>query len=296
VYKRQVNYPDAPVVIRLIQPNAAQHLKWQPDWIPLFFRRALNLTRHHSDPKPDVVIWPETSIPFLHGRNTVAMQAIADAAGPDTEVIAGIRRREGARLYNSALYLDAAGGVLDIYDKHHLVPFGEYVPLAWIWARFGIFGLATDGQSGFSPGPGPRIIEGQRLPDFLPMICYEAIFARDADVRGQRPAWLLHLTNDAWFGAAQGPYQHLAQTRARAIEQGLPLVRVANTGVSALISPLGAVLDHIPMGEQGALSVRLPAPRPPTLYARLDDWPWALLALLMLGNIWRGRQTASQNT
>lgn len=274
-------YSDDPAILRIVQPNAAQDLKWHPDWVPFFFRRAAMLSQHHADPEPDVVIWPETAMPFLYGDNTMALQSIADAAGPNTELIAGIQRREQGRFYNSLLYHDASGGIVELYDKHHLVPFGEYMPLSWVLDRFGIFGLAARDTGGYSAGPGPRVITGRNLPDFQPLICYEAIFPRDARLRGQRPGWILHITNDAWFGTYQGPYQHLTQTRARAIEQGLPVARAANTGISAMIGPRGRVLSHMPLGEHGALTARLPEPLPPTLFSWLGSWPTVLLWLFL---------------
>ncbi|MCP5076085.1 MAG: apolipoprotein N-acyltransferase [Rhodobacteraceae bacterium] len=273
-------YPDDPTLVRLLQPNAPQHLKWKPDMVPVFFKRLLDLTKTPANPPPDVVIWPETSVPFLLGDNTVALQAVADAAGPETQVVAGIRRREDARIYNSMVYLDEAGGILSVYDKHHLVPFGEYIPFASLLSKFGLRGLAAEDGGGFSAGRGVRIINASGLPDFLPLICYEAIFPGLVQAEAGRPEWLLHLTNDAWFGSASGPYQHFLQVRARAIEQGLPVARSANTGVSAMIDPYGVVLRQIPLNQSGFLDAPLPAALAPTLYARYGEFIWLTIAAL----------------
>jgi len=268
-------------IVRVIQPNAPQNLKWRRDMVPVFFERMLKQTRAAAPIRPDVVIWPETSIPFMLGDNTAALEIISQAAGPDTQLIAGIRRVQDNRLYNSMIYLDQAGGILAVYDKHHLVPFGEYIPFAGILSRFGIRGLAAEDGAGFSAGSGVRIIRAKGLPDFLPLICYEAIFPGLAQLGNERPGWLLHLTNDAWFGSYSGPFQHLVQIRARAIEQGLPVARSANTGVSAIIDPFGQIVGRIPLNEAGYLDANLPAPLPATLYSRWSEFLWAGIALIL---------------
>ncbi len=278
--------------VRVVQPNAAQRLKWLPEMTGVFFERQLGFTGAPANPAPDLVVWPETALPFVLGDDSEALARAGAAAGADARVIAGIRRREEGRPYNSLVFLDESGTVLDIYDKHHLVPFGEYIPLSGLFGRLGLTGMAGGGRSGFAAGPGPRIIRLPGVPGVLPLICYEAIFPAYAMVRGDRAEWLLHATNDAWFGEVSGPYQHLAQARVRAIEQGLPLVRAANTGISAVIDPYGRVLGSIPLGEAGFLDERLPAPLRPPPYAVLGEWPWlgAAMVLLFLA---RRRGTAS---
>ncbi len=275
------SYADDTPIVRLIQPNAPQHLKWKPEMVPVFFNRMLDQTKAASARRPTVVIWPETSIPFLLGNNTSALQAVADAAGPDAQVLAGIRRREDNRIYNSMVYLDQAGGILSVYDKHHLVPFGEYIPFASILSRFGLRGLAAEDGGGFSAGEGVRIIQGSGLPDFLPLICYEAIFPGLAQADAGRPGWLLHQTNDAWFGNASGPFQHLQQIRARAIEQGLPVARSANTGISAMIDPYGVIVGHISLNQSGYLDARLPAALSPTIYVKWGEAIWLVVAAML---------------
>lgn len=277
---------DAPVV-RLIQPNAAQRLKWRQDMIPVFLRRQLDLTSAPSDPSPDLVIWPETAVPYLLNNAAPVLETIARAAH-GKPVILGIQRRDKAGVYNSLVAIDGAGQVTQLYDKHHLVPFGEYMPLNDLFAHFGVFGLAAGDTYGYSAGPGARLLDMGRLGRVLPLICYEMIFPRDLRAAPGRADWILQITNDAWFGTFSGPYQHLAQARLRAVEQGLPVLRAANTGVSAVIDARGRVLQELPLGTSGQLTARLPGVLAPTPYARLGDWPALtvlLVALAMLASI-----------
>lgn len=268
--------------VRLVQPNAPQHQKWDPAHIPRFFRRQIEFTA--AGPRPDLIVWPETAIPtWLHEAGEV-FQAISDAAG-DVPVVLGIRRFDGTRIYNSAVYLDGKGEPASVYDKHHLVPFGEYVPFGDLLARVGIQGFATNAGQGFSAGPGPELMSLGPIGTALPLICYEAVFPQDVGAAPSRPDMLLQVTNDAWFGSWSGPYQHLAQARMRAIEQGLPMVRVANTGVSAMIDPYGRTIADIPLGVDGYIDANLPAPRGPTFYAQSGDLPALLFLLFGLGGV-----------
>lgn len=262
--------------VRVIQPNAPQHQKWDPAHIPVFFQRQLDQTA--AGPRPDLIVWPESSVPVFLREAGPAFDAMAEAAG-GSAVVAGIRRLEGRRVYNSLVHLDAAGRVAGGYDKHHLVPFGEYIPLGDLFARFGVYGMAAEAGMGYSAGPGPALLELGPLGPALPLICYEAVFPQDVNGAPARPAMLLQITNDAWFGIHSGPHQHLAQARMRAVEQGLPLIRSANTGISAVIDPLGRVTAAIPLGEAGYADAALPAPLPPTVYARMGDLPVFLLLL-----------------
>ncbi|MCI5109782.1 MAG: apolipoprotein N-acyltransferase [Marivita sp.] len=263
--------------VRLIQPNAPQHQKWDRDYIPLFFNRQVDFTAQL--PKPDLIVWPETAVPNLLENAGPALDVIAEAAA-GTPVVLGIQREEDGRYYNSLITLDSAGQVSDLYDKHHLVPFGEYMPAASFFARFNILGLAARAESGYSSGPGPALIDLGPLGTALPLICYEAVFPQDVNGAPQRPAMLLQITNDAWFGVNAGPQQHLTQARLRAIEQRLPMVRVANTGISAMIDPAGTIVEALPLGRAGFLDVPLPPPLKPLLYSRTGDW-LALCALIV---------------
>lgn len=269
-------------VIRMVQPNAPQHLKWDRTMIPVFFQRQVDYTAALSDdparPRPDLVIWSETALSVILENAEPELEAIALAAD-GVPVVLGIQRFIGQRTYNSALYLDQAGVIRAIYDKHQLVPFGEYMPFGETMAKFGIHGMAASRGGGFSPGPGARLMDLGALGQALPLICYEAVFPQLINSAPARPDFLMQITNDAWFGALSGPYQHLAQARLRAVEQGLPMVRVANTGVSAMIDPLGRVTAALPLGVAGWVDAALPAPRPATLYARTGEWPMLLIAL-----------------
>lgn len=262
--------------IRLLQPNAAQHLKWRPDMVPVFFDRQLEFTR--QPPRPDAVIWPETAVPVMLERPGSVLALMAEAS-QGTPVLFGIQRRDAQGTRNSLAVMDATGAIVQVYDKHHLVPFGEYMPLQPLFGRLGIAGLAANDVFGYAAGPGPQVLDLGPLGKALPLICYEAVFPNDLRA-GQRPDWLLQITNDAWFGRLSGPYQHLAQARLRAVEQGVPMLRSANTGVSAVIDARGRVLDSLPLNTAGVLDVTLPAPLPPTVYARSGDWPMAMLYLL----------------
>lgn len=282
---------DAPIV-RLIQPNAAQGEKWDPDMIPIFFRRQLNFTAHGTP--PDLVVWPETALPVLLNRADAALDEIV-AAARGAPVVLGLQRVDGLRYHNSMLLMDAAGAQAGLYDKHHLVPFGEYMPLGDFMARFGITGLAARHGNGYSAGPGARLLDVPGLGRALPLICYEGVFPRNIRAAPERPDFMLLITNDAWFGKVAGPHQHLAQARLRSAEQGLPMIRVANTGVSAMIDAAGRITARIPMGQAGWLDAPLPPAAPPTLYARSGDWPiWALLIGLIALSHWRRkRRTAA---
>jgi apolipoprotein N-acyltransferase len=269
-------------IVRLIQPNAPQHQKWDPEMIPVFWQRQLDFTAQPADGLPDLIVWPETSVPALLENAGPAFSLISEAAG-DAVTVVGVQRFEGQRLFNSLATVTGDGRLGAIYDKHHLVPFGEYVPFGDWLARVGIYGFAATLGQGFSAGPGPAILDFGKAGRGLPLICYEAVFPRHARLDGDRPDFLIQITNDAWFGNISGPYQHLAQSRMRAIEQGLPLIRAANTGVSAIIDPQGRLRAMLPLGSAGYVDAPLPDAQEPTVYAKTGDFPAYLAALLLLG-------------
>ncbi len=274
--------PAGAPVIRLVQPNAPQHEKWDPARVRVFFERQIGFTAAPFDgPAPTLIVWPETAVPWALADAQPALDAIARAAG-GTPVVLGLQRRDGARYYNSLIRLDGGGAVTAVYDKHHLVPFGEYVPFGDYLERFGIHGLAANEGHGYSAGPGPRTIGLGALGRALPLICYEGVFPHDVGGYDVRPDLLLLITNDAWFGQVSGPYQHLAQARLRSAEQGLPMIRVANTGISAMIDAGGRVRAHLPLGRAGWIDAPLPPALPPTPYARTGDVPAILIALVLL--------------
>ncbi|WP_372886628.1 apolipoprotein N-acyltransferase [Shimia sp.] len=264
-------------LVRLVQPNVPQHQKWDPDFMPGHFARALALTGAEGR-RPDLIVWPETSIPAPLGGSVRSRAAMAEAAG-GVPVLAGVMRYEDLRIFNSAVLLDPGGAPVQIYDKHHLVPFGEYVPFGDLLGRFGIHGLAAREGDGFSAGPGPQLMDLGPLGKALPLICYEAVFPQDMRGTETRPDLLLQLTNDAWFGSFSGPYQHLVQARMRAIEQGLPLLRAANTGISAVVDGRGRILAALALDRSGVVDATLPAPLERTVYAATGDAPLAALVL-----------------
>ncbi|MGH1368362.1 MAG: apolipoprotein N-acyltransferase [Maritimibacter sp.] len=271
--------PDAPIV-RLIQPNAPQHQKWDPLYARQFFDRALALSGADASFKPDLVVWPETSVPSVLGRDA-AVEAMVAQAGRGAPVVAGIFDREGAATFNALAMFDPKGAPAWVYRKFHLVPFGEYMPLGELAGRFNIHGLAARDGYGFAAGAGPKVFElPGRLGKVQPIICYEAIFPRDIRSAPERPDWILQATNDGWFGNFAGPQQHLVQAQFRAIEMGLPVLRAANTGVTAVIDARGRVVESLPLGTSGFLDARLPMALPETVFARFGQGPVLVFLIL----------------
>ncbi len=181
---------------------------------------------------------------------------------------------------NSIFALNAHGAILGRYDKAHLVPYGEYLPMRPILSLIGLQRLVP-GDFDFDPGPGPRAMQ---LPGFGSVgmqICYEIIFSGQVVDPKHRPALIFNPSNDSWYGS-WGPPEHLAQARMRAIEEGLPILRATPTGISAIIAPDGRVLDSVPLGQAGAIERALPAPYPPTLFSRIGNWAALIVAAAML--------------
>ena len=267
--------------VRLVQPNVPQMEKWNDARSEEFFQRLLRLSFRSSGEPVDLVIWPETAITDLL-RDARKRFAEISASANEAYVVTGIRRYERSRLYNSMIALNPEGDLIGIYDKHHLVPFGEYVPFGDVLSGLGFNGLAADEGGGFSPGTGPAALNlGPELGNLLAIICYEALFPRE--IRTEfRPDGMLQITNDAWFGTFTGPQQHFAQSRMRSIELGLPLLRSANTGISAVVDGRGRVIAQLPLGVQGAIDSIVPKPEPPTLYSKVGDLPVAVALLSIL--------------
>ena len=295
--------PPAPVALRVVQGNIAQGHKWRDDLRAAHFRHYLQLTASVPPPSPEagdgqlMVIWPETASPYLLASDLTARGFAADALPEGGVLIAGTprleRMEEGAtppvRVWNSLLAIDDEGAILATYDKHHLVPFGEYVPLRSVLPIETI----VPGNLDFSRGPGPRTVGLARgaqpglVPPFSPLICYEVIFPGNVTARGERPGWMLNLTNDAWFGISSGPFQHLAAARLRAVEEGLPLVRAANTGVSAVFDARGRTVASLGLDRTGVIAAPLPAALAATPFARLGlAIPLALAVLTLVAATW----------
>lgn len=275
---------DRDVMLRIVQPNAQQALKWDPYWSNVFFQRLIDLSAAPAATgrKPDAVLWPETAVNFLLNDAPQISADLSNRIG--APVLLGIQREENGRYYNSFAPILPGGQIGQVYDKFHLVPFGEYTPWGDVMARFGISALAAQHGNGYSMGPGPRTLRNlaANLPPVQVLICYEAIFSRHVLTHGaDRPDWILQITNDAWFGEFSGPWQHLAQARLRAIESGLPVIRVANTGVSAVIDAHGQVRASLGLNVDGHIDTALPAALRETPFSRLGDWP-AILATFAL--------------
>jgi len=279
------NVPD--VTLRLVQPAIPQSEKWEDGRIADNFRLHLELSLAGgpaAQGSPTHVIWPETAVPFYLERYPQVREAIADVAPPGGLVITGAPRTtpEGEvprRYWNSLQAVDRDAEVVAVYDKVHLVPFGEYVPFRSVLP----FEAVASGAD-YSAGPGPRTLNLPGLPPVSPLICYEAIFPAAVTAEGDRPAWLLNLTNDAWYGETAGPHQHFAIARMRAVEEGLPLVRVATSGISGVVDAWGRVRVATALGERTAVDAALPVATPePTVYARYGDAGFFLLLALFAG-------------
>lgn len=281
--------------IRIVHPNTPFARDWDSEERLLtIIGQLLRMSREPTEERPNgpapgtVIVWPENAVPVLLAREPYVLAAIGRTLPEGSHLIVGSNRAESApggpanRLsvfYNSLYVLNDKGEIVETYDKHHLVPFGEYVPLRHLLGRIGLRQLVQF-QGSFEEGPGPRTLNVAGVPPVSPLICYEVIFPGKVVAAGERPAWLVNITNDAWFGASAGPYQHFSQVRMRAVEQGLPIVRSANSGVSALVDPYGRVLKSLPLDQAGVIDAQLPAPLSPTLYARLGDFLAAFLMLL----------------
>ena len=265
------------VRLRIVQANIDQASKWRPENSAEIFADYVGLTQTAGLEDIDLVIWPETALPFFLTEAPDALTAIGDVLPQGTSLLVGAARivaerdasgaLTGQRVFNSLLLIDDAGLVRDGYDKIHLVPFGEYLPFQDFLESLGVMQM-TGVRGGFSEGTRPRLLRIPGAPPARPLICYEIIFPDEVTDSSTRPGWLLNVTNDAWFGSSAGPYQHFHQAQVRAVEQGLPVVRAANTGISAVIDPYGRVLAEIGLGESGLIDAKLPKAGPPTFFVR----------------------------
>ena len=269
------------VRLRLVQANVAPTEKASANRGAEVLDRHLRLTGETPGyDKITDVIWSETAEPFPLERFPDARMAVAAAAPERGLLITGVLRTDSPNgdwkeIWNSMAVLDRSGQIVGSYDKFHLVPFGEYVPLHRFLPFISKF---TPGIADFSAGPGPRTLRLPGLPPVGPLICYEAIFPGQVVDRSDRPQWLLNITNDGWYGISAGPYQHFVSARLRAVEEGLPVVRAANTGISGVVDPYGRVLAQTQLGEAMALDVDLPQPlQELTPYARWGDAATAVL-------------------
>jgi apolipoprotein N-acyltransferase len=300
------------VRIRIVQPSVPQREKWRPENQARVFADHLELSAtNEAGERDDLagithVVWPEAAMPFLPLEHPEALAAIGRLLPAGVQLITGALRveREPAnkdrpwRAFNSLLVFGAEGSLVGLYDKIHLVPFGEYLPFQPVLEAIGLRPL-TRKRGRFEFGVEPRpLLRVPGLPALVPIICYEAIFPRAVIQGAERPGAMLNVTNDGWFGNTTGPRQHFHQARVRAVEEGLPLIRAANNGISAVIDGKGRVLARLGLDVRGVIDADLPAALPPPIYARFGDLIFLLMWLATAGAaawviLLNGRQTRS---
>lgn len=286
---------DTATIVRLVQADIPQKDKWDEAAFRSIVERYLALTARPSrGPAPDIVIWPEGALPAsadeLFAPGSWTGPAITSALRPGQILLMGTyraepQRYEGDKYYNSLAAFRRVGGGLrvdGVYDKHRLVPFGEYMPLDDLMEATGVKALTHVGD-GFSPGPRPAPMRLAGVPLFQPLICYEGLFPL-LPVGSPRPAWFVNVSNDAWFGRTSGPLQHLNLASYRAIEQGLPMVRATPTGVSAVIDPWGRIApgQRLDPGNSGVIDAPLPAALENTYFSQIGDLGALALILISL--------------
>ncbi len=291
LYPEEKNSPS--LAIRIVQPNIPQTLKWKPLEQHANLETLLALTDKPSPLPLKAVIWPETAVSFFLEHEPALRKKIAHSLPKESLLFTGALRRtppeqKPMQIWNSLIVMNDQGEIVGFYDKSHLVPFGEYLPFRTQLDK--IFGKGsikkiTAGTVDFTSGPGPQSIQtAENLPPFSGLVCYEVIFPSAIINRNQpRPGWIINVTNDGWYGKTSGPYQHLEMTRFRAIEEGVPLIRAANTGISAVFNAYGQTLGSIALGKQDVLDVLIPAPTYHVpLYAKWGDWITLSLILSVL--------------
>lgn len=280
------------VRLRLVQPAIDQQEKWKAENAAPIFRSYLDLSRSNTGPQTASaaafthIIWPESAFPFILAEQRAALSAIDDLLGEDSVLITGAMRREppveGAPepdVFNSLLVLNGAGEIIAARDKTQLVPFGEFLPFQSMLEGAG-FQQLTQLRGGFAAGQRRALVDAPDAPPFLSLICYEIIYPGGFDAAENRPGWIVNLTNDAWFGATPGPYQHAHQAQIRAAETGIPLVRVANSGITFIADGYGRVEERLPLGFKGVLDGDLPPVREATLFAQSGNVPMLVFLLL----------------
>jgi len=245
------------------------------------------------------LIWPESAFPFLLTEKPSALAAIADLLPKGATLVTGAARAERVAgsdeppmVFNSIYAIDDGGEIRAAYDKVHLVPFGEYLPFGGFLRGLGLRQLIAL-PGGFSPGQALRTLTVAGAPPFAPLICYEVIFPGVVVAPGARPGWLLNVTNDAWYGTTPGPHQHFQEARVRAVEEGLPLVRAANSGISAIVDAHGRIVASLALGRIGTVDGGLPAGLPPTPYGRSGDAIFLALLVIAVAVAATGKLTRS---
>jgi apolipoprotein N-acyltransferase len=277
------------VQLRIVQPNIPQDEKYHHDLVQRNWRRLIDLSEKKSGASPTIIIWPEAAPPVLLQLSPEARAEVADLTGAKRVLMTGNQRMalDSAqhRLFFNSLYIFGDHGrLLATYDKFHLVPFGEYLPFEPLLRELGITKLVGFPGS-FAAGDGPHTFPLPQAPSVGPLICYEILFP-SAVIGEERPGWLVNVTDDSWFGPWAGPEQHLFAARVRAIEEGLPVVRAANTGISAVIDPLGRVLVSLGLDRTGAIDFGLPRALAMPGYALYGDAAFLLLLAAGAGLSW----------
>jgi apolipoprotein N-acyltransferase len=280
------------VRLRIMQPNLQQDARFNYAAKQQVLDRYIALSaRPFGDARSagtaTHLIWPESAFPFFLAREADALAQITALLRGGTVLITGaVRLGETApsgepAVLNSIYVIDQQGSLVSTYDKVHLVPFGEYLPFQHVLEHLGLQQL-TKVRGGFAAGDRRRLLAVPGAPPALPLICYEIIFPGEVGTTDRRAGWIINLTNDGWFGISSGPYQHFQQARVRAIEEGLPLVRAANTGISAVVDPLGRIVNALPLGSEGVIDSPLPQPVAAPLYTRVGDVPAAVVVAISL--------------
>lgn len=273
--------------VHLVQANIRQQIKHDPAWQYAMLERYEQMTTTAIKSRgPALVVWPETAISYDVAGSPDLKSRLGRLLMPGGNLVLGAVRpvlddRSVVAAYNSMLVLNHAGTITASYDKAHLVPFGEYLPLQSFMQMLGLQRLVP-GSAIFLPGKGVVTLRPPGLPSFSPLICYEAIFSGSVVDRRNRPAWILNISNDAWFGISNGPSQHLAQARLRAVEEGLAVARVTPTGITAIIDPYGRVAKSLELGDRAVLTGDILPPLEPTLFVWLGDWLFALMVAVAL--------------
>ena len=290
VLSRSEQVADSDVIVRIVQPSIEQSMKWDEAERERIFQSLINLTTDaESDQTPTHIFWPETSIPFVLTSNAEALSRIGNALKDGQTLITGAVRQEQAggdqpaRYYNSILVIDDSGQIVAAADKLHLVPFGEYLPARSLLEAIGLEALANVPGS-FTPGSMRRTVPVSGGRHFLPLVCYEAIFPQDLKASGQSADFIVNVTNDAWYGDTPGPYQHFRQAQLRSVETGLPMLRVANNGISAVTDGRGRIIDGLSLNAIGYIDVKLPkkvAPMGSILFSTVIFW----LIFVILGAV-----------
>lgn len=274
--------------VRVVQGNIQQSMKWTPQGRNESIRVHTELSNMQTNaPTPTIMVWEETALPFTLYPDSQWPARVASALPANTTLITGAVRADDSdgalRVWNSAVVIAPDGQWKQSYDKHQLVPFGEFVPLRNVLPLEKI----TPGSVDFSRGAGATTVHTDGVPPFSPLVCYEIIFPWIALDKSDRPEWILNITNDAWYGNTPGPYQHFAMTRMRAIEQGIPVVRAANTGISAVIDPYGRVVRALRLDERGIIDQALPKPLPVTLYSKYAEAiVFTILVMVLIATMW----------